>query len=410
MITPKMLEAIRYARVHGEIDAGINTGRKGLRINVPASVLQGLARRGLLDLYHSGPSGKGPHGYLTREGQLLASATKEGDLMSVASFVVNKRGTVMQKRKKQPAKRKPVKKVQKKAPKKVQRRKAPPRTQKPKPYRLTMGGIRPMALNVHLILIDEQEDFVNPNGALFVKGAEENVKRVAKMIERVGPKFNDIHLTMDSHRKIDISHPMWWVDRQGKHPKPFTVITPESVEAGDWRTFIMTHRDRSLKYLKALKSTGRYAHVIWPEHCLIGDQGHNIAPVIAAAVHGWEEKNYAFPDIVTKGSNPWTEHFSAVRAEVPDPEDDTTQINQRLVTTLEEADVVAWAGEALSHCLAHTFRDTIAAFSDPEKVRKMVLLRDGSSPVGGFENLGEDFVRDMRAKGMQISTTTDFLA
>lgn len=267
-----------------------------------------------------------------------------------------------------------------------------------------------MALNVHLILIDEQNDFVNPNGALYVKGGDENVKRVARMIDRLAPKLTDIHLTMDSHHKVDISHPMWFVDDKGRHPAPFTMITPEDLETGKWRTFVMAHRDRTLKYLKALKATGRYPHVIWPEHCLIGDQGHNLDPTLAAAVHGWEEKRYATSDVVTKGSNPWTEHFSAVRAEVPDPTDPSTQINQGLVDTLESADIVAWGGEALSHCLANTFRDAISAFSDPTKVKKMVLLKDASSSVPGFENLGDGFVKEMIAKGMQVSTTTDFLA
>ena len=40
----------------------------------------------------------------------------------------------------------------------------------------------------------------------------------------------------------------------------------------------------------------------------------------------------------------------------------------------------------------------------------MVLCTDGSSSVPGFEKLGDDFVREMVAKGMQTSTTTDILA
>lgn len=267
-----------------------------------------------------------------------------------------------------------------------------------------------MALKVELVCIDAQNDFTNPNGSLFVKGGDENVKRTAAMIDRLRSKLTEIHLTMDSHRKMDISHPLWWMDGKGKSPAPFTMISPDDVRNGVWTTRVPGHRERCLKYLEALTTRGRYPHVIWPEHCLIGDEGHNINPVLSAAVHRWEEQRLAIPDVVTKGSNPWTEHFSAVMAEVPDPTDPSTQINRGFIDTLENADIVLWTGEALSHCVANTFRDTAANFSDPSIIKKMILLKDASSPVPGFEKLGDDFVKEMIAKGMRTDTTVNVLS
>jgi nicotinamidase-related amidase len=114
-------------------------------------------------------------------------------------------------------------------------------------------------------------------------------------------------------------------------------------------------------------------------------------------------------DFVTKGSNPWTEHFSAVQAEVPDPEDPSTQVNTRFIQTLETADIILLAGEALSHCLANTVRDVARSFSDPKYVQKLILLTDASSNVTGFENYGADFVRDLTVLGMKTSTTDTVL-
>lgn len=265
-------------------------------------------------------------------------------------------------------------------------------------------------MKVHLMCIDAQKDFTDPNGSLFVKGGDANVGRTARMVERLLPKLTDITTTMDSHRKIDISHPMWWVDEHGKHPAPFTPITPDDMESGKWRTTQMGARKRTQEYLRALAATNRYPHVIWPEHCLIGDEGHNLHPTLAAAIHQWEEKRYAVPNVVTKGSNMWTEHFSAVQAEVPDPTDPSTQVNRGLVEALEDADIILWTGEALSHCLANTFRDVVKNFSDPAYVQKMTLLTDATSPVPGFEVLGENFIRDMTALGMKLSTTVDILS
>ncbi len=114
-------------------------------------------------------------------------------------------------------------------------------------------------------------------------------------------------------------------------------------------------------------------------------------------------------DIVTKGSNPFTEHYSAVQADVHDPEDVTTTLNVDFIERLEVADVIGVAGEALNFCLSNTIRDIATKFG-PDKVRKFHLLTDASSNVPGFEKLGDDFVRDLKAMGMNLTTTTDFLA
>ena len=263
-------------------------------------------------------------------------------------------------------------------------------------------------VNIELVVIDPQNDFCSPHGSLYVKGAELDMERLARLVVRLKHKLNDIHVTLDSHRRVDISHPIWWKDSAGKPPAPFTVITPAEVRASKWTTAAPSAYKRSLAYLDTLQATNRYAHVIWPEHCLIGDEGHNIAPVFSAAVHEWESR-YAQANFITKGSNPWTEHFSGVRAEVPDMEDPSTQLNTDLIKTLANADIILLAGEARSHCVANTVQDIVAAFADPDCIRKIHLLTDATSDVDGFQHLGNAFLDSMRLKGMRTTTTTDFL-
>lgn len=262
---------------------------------------------------------------------------------------------------------------------------------------------------IELLVIDPQNDFCDPNGSLYVPGAEEDMKRLASLVTRLKDKLADIHVTLDSHRKVDISHPMWWKDSSGKSPDPFAVITAQDLKDGKRTTAQPGMFARSLEYLDALDKTGRYPHIIWPYHCLIGDEGHNVVPELSAAIHDWEDR-FAQADFITKGSNPWTEHFSGVKAEVPDPEDPTTQVNTSLIQTLEDADVILIAGEALSHCLANTVRDIATEFSDPRYIQKIHLLKDATGNVTGFEQYGEDFIKELTAKGMQVTTTKDFLA
>ena len=265
-------------------------------------------------------------------------------------------------------------------------------------------------MKIHLLIIDPQMDFMDyPGrpGALAVPGGHQDMLRLTRLVESFGGSLRDIHVTLDSHHALDIAHPTWWMDAQGNPPSPFTVITAADVASGKWRARIPEFAQRSADYVQALADEGRYALVIWPEHCLIGSEGHTIHPELFGALRDWERKNLAVVDMVTKGSNPFTEHYSGLKAEVPDPEDDTTQLNMGLIQTLESADMVLIAGEALSHCVANTVRDIVASF-DPSAVSKLALLRDCCSSVPGFEKLGEDFVQEMRALGVKIVDSTDF--
>jgi nicotinamidase-related amidase len=267
----------------------------------------------------------------------------------------------------------------------------------------------PMSKQIHLVVIDPQIDFCDPRGALYVQGAERDIERLAAMVARVAPKLDDIHVTLDSHRLIDVAHPIFWKDSAGRHPAPFTIITAADVREGRWTPTLPSVYQRMVDYVEALESGGRYPLCIWPPHCLIGSGGHAVMPGLLRALQCWEEQRFAMVDYVTKGSNPWTEHYSAVCADVPDPSDPGTQINTRFIQTLMEADIVAIAGEAGSHCLANTVRDIATNFRDDSYIRRLVLLQDATSPVPGFEAYQTDFIREMTARGMQISTTRDFL-
>jgi len=262
-------------------------------------------------------------------------------------------------------------------------------------------------MNLHFLIIDPQNDFANPKGSLFVPGAEKDSERLATMLKRHASKIDDIHITLDTHHWVDIAHPIFWMDGRGKHPAPFTQITEDEVLNGKWRTTHPGFQARATDYVKALKASGRYTLIIWPPHCLIGQWGNNVVVPIAEAVTAWEN-NLAMIDYVTKGSNMWTEHYSAVQADVPDPEDPSTLLNTRLLDTLEKADLIALSGQALSHCVANTVRDIANNFGDAN-ISKLVLIEDTTSSVPGFELWGEQFLMEMKGRGMRTAKSTEFL-
>lgn len=295
-------------------------------------------------------------------------------------------------------------------------------------------------MNIQLVVVDPQNDFVKatgPNGrkgTLVVPGAEADMQRLATMITRIGPKLDAIHVTLDSHQTIGIERPEWWKrSSDGALPAPFTSlgIHPDgkrivridfstgapvaTEEEYTTRKLDFLHKGGvtgkgSFGYLQALAANSRYPHVVWTEHCIVGTWGWSIVEEVSDALIGWERANFERVNYVVKGNNPFTEHFSGVKAEVPDPTDPSTQINTNLIQTLETADLILLTGEALSHCVANTGRDIVSAFSDPKYVAKLVLLEDTTSNVGGFEWLGKGFLDDMRAKGMRVETSTSILS
>lgn len=262
-------------------------------------------------------------------------------------------------------------------------------------------------LKIELLLIDPQNDFCDQKGSLYVPGAEQDMYRVAAFIKKHKKNLSDIHVTLDSHHFVDVAHPIMYKDIDGKHPAPFTLITSKDLKDGVWNTTKPYMKKRFIEYTEALEKNNRYALCIWPPHCLIGSWGAMVYPEVFEALLEWEQ-DFAIVDYVTKGSNFWTEHYSAVQAEVPDPNDPGTALNIKLIQPLAYADMILVMGEASSHCTKFTVEDTINNFG-PENIKKMVLLTDCMSPVTGFEQQAEDFFKDFIARGGRVSTSKDVL-
>lgn len=257
----------------------------------------------------------------------------------------------------------------------------------------------------HLVIIDPQNDFCDPSGALYVKGAEKDMERLADFISKNRKRLDDIQVTLDSHQVVHIAHPIFWVDTHGKHPSPFTLIQVSDVENGKWRANSPGWQKRALEYVRALKANGRYVLCIWPPHCLIGSWGHSIFPAVSNALREYQE-TFADVQFVTKGSNPLTEHYSAVRADVIDPADPSTNINASFIQRLQDADRVLISGQASSHCVFNTLRDIVDQFG-AENANKIVLLQDTMSPVPGFENLHADLMAYCNANSISIANSTE---
>jgi nicotinamidase-related amidase len=264
---------------------------------------------------------------------------------------------------------------------------------------------------IDLVIIDPQFDFCDPSGSLYVAGAEKDMERGAGLIQRLGKRISNIHVTLDSHHLFDIAHPIFWKDSSGKNPDPFTIISHSDVKDGAWIPVYPSLMKHCLEYTKTLEDGGRYPLCIWPPHCLIGSKGATVYSDMYSALTDWEKDNVEMVDYITKGSNYTTEHYSAIKAEVPDQADPSTAVNTAFIQTLMEADIIPVMGEASSHCVLNTLQDIITEFSDDSWIKKLVIIEDATSPVDlpEYRQKANDFFQELKNKGVQFSTTDKFL-
>lgn len=305
-----------------------------------------------------------------------------------------------------------------------------------------------MANRVDIVVIDGQNDFLaNGNepenwpwphggrqrGALYIEGADVEAVRVANMIKGDGLEvFNKIHASLDGHDRNDGSHNVSWKDRFDNVIEPFTIITYDDVKAltytpsfrfGVWEGKAVPAREWALNYTEALAELGRAPLCLWPVHCKKASWGANIYHPLDEAYDAWCDHTGAWIDFISKGGWPWTEHYSALIADVPDPTRPETQMNTAVVTDVAGANRIVWCGWAGSHCTAWTAKDAVNFFepSDEEKkkgaknefVEKSIFLEDACAPVPNpapgvdFEKNRRDFLDEMQSRGAVISTTTE---
>lgn len=258
-----------------------------------------------------------------------------------------------------------------------------------------------------LLIVDPQNDFCDiPDAALPVSGADADMHRLASFVRSTGERFSSIVITLDSHPTVAIERTSFWATGKGEPVLPFTPVLAADVVAGRFAPRNPRLTDEVLAYLRALEGAGRYQLMIWPIHCVVGTWGHNIHVELAARIAEWETATQRVAMKVLKGSNPLTEQYSAVRAEVPRPDDPSTQTNELLIAAVRPGDgLLVVAGEASSHCVRATMLDLIETMT-PRERGQVVLLRDCMSPVSGFEQAADRFFTDAQGLGVQITTST----
>ncbi|AFY40949.1 hypothetical protein [Nostoc sp. PCC 7107] len=298
-------------------------------------------------------------------------------------------------------------------------------------------NIPPSALDktrICLLLIDVQNTFCIPGFELFVGGksgtaAVDDNQRLCEFIYRNLGKITTIIPTLDTHTAMQIFHPIFWVNAEGKHPTPAaTNITPADIDQGIWQinpaVASIANGDYELlkkqayHYVNQLSQNGKYPLIVWPYHSMLGGIGHALVSAVEEAIFFHSIARQSQTQFELKGENALTENYSILRPEVLIGYDQNplAHKNTKLIKQLLEFDIVIIGGQAKSHCVAWTIDDLLTEIKqvDATLAKKVYLLEDSTSPVvvpgvvDYTEQADAAFSRFAEA-GMHIIKTTDFI-
>ncbi len=264
---------------------------------------------------------------------------------------------------------------------------------------------------IALVLVDYQHDFVDPTGTLYVPGSQEDVARLLTWFYRNAHRISSVYASLDTHLPFQIFYSSWWIDpKTGEHPQPFTVITVDDVTSMRWVPVIQP--DWSIEYVHLLQLQAKKDLMIWPFHTMEGSLGHMLVAPISEAVAWHSAARQAQPTYVVKGRTVRTEYYGIFGAEVPDPDDPSSGLNETLLDAVMKHDKIYIAGEAKSHCVLETERQVVGRFGNqPDLLKRLYFLRDCTSSVKhpsiDFDKLAETELAAMERQGVQMVLSTD---
>jgi nicotinamidase/pyrazinamidase len=264
---------------------------------------------------------------------------------------------------------------------------------------------------VLLVLVDTQVDFVHEDGALSVPGAVADTRRTIEWLFRNLGKVTDIVASLDSHIPFQIFYPGWWVNADGEHPGPYTLISAEDVAQRTWMPTV--EEEWSASYVAELEEQAKKVLTIWPYHTMIGTPGHAITPALYEAITYHTSARSVEPDFYIKGSIPKTEHYSILEPEVKVEDEPLGVLNTDLLKRFATYDRIYIAGQAKSHCVLETVTSIVRYFEETREdlIGKLRLLGDCTSSVAhpeiDFEALASAELANFQQQGLQIVESTD---
>ncbi|MFA5124619.1 MAG: hypothetical protein WC473_02210 [Patescibacteria group bacterium] len=279
-----------------------------------------------------------------------------------------------------------------------------------------MANLKPAAqatVKRLLVGIDLQDDFIMPEiknpdgtaiqkaGSLLVSGAVDDTRRLVELIYNEPEYFTGMLFSQDQHIPFQIFFPTWWRKRDRSMVDPFTFLTQEAVQKGDF--YPAVEKQWSLDYIKQLKEM-----MIWPFHCMIGTPGSSLMPALAEAVHWLSIARGIQPEYLFKGTVPKTEHYGPFCPCVEVPTHPQGTLHTVLLDRVAAHDGgTVFCGEAEDYCVKTGMQQVVEYFGKKHQsaLSQIRFLRDCTSMVFPQNRLEADnFLQNMEDRGVIITT------
>ena len=264
---------------------------------------------------------------------------------------------------------------------------------------------------IAVILVDYQQDFVDPAGTLYVPGSQEDIARFLRWFYMHAYKITSVYASLDTHLPLQIFYSSWWQNPQtGAHPQPYTVITAGDIDNKTWAPIL--EPEWSVQYVHLLQQKAKKDLMIWPYHTMEGTLGHILAAPLSEAIAWHSAARNTRPTYIEKGRTARTEFYGIFGAEVPDPQSPESALNTALLDAVMQHDKVYIAGEAKSHCVLETERQLVDHYAhQPAMLQKLYFLKDCTSsvqhPTIDFDALAETELARMKEMGVHLVLSTD---
>ena len=231
---------------------------------------------------------------------------------------------------------------------------------------------------IGLIIVDTQRDFIDPKkGALPVKGAVKDVRRMIQFIYEHLEDIYGIYVAMDTHYYDAIFHPYMWKKPNGEEIEPFTEITLEKINSNE---IIPLYRDKQIEYIKKLREENLKNLMIWPYHCIHGTDGWLLEKQLNNMLLFFERAKETNIKKIIKGTERFTEMYGAIKPEVVTPE--TRFFDMAWVYELKNYNEIYICGESKECGLYETAAQICDMYSGDKKITKKInVMMNCSSAI-----------------------------
>lgn len=208
-----------------------------------------------------------------------------------------------------------------------------------------------------LLIIDPNNDFTDPRGALYVPGADFTTENLREFL--VKNKDFDVIVSQDTHWVYNIGHSSFWTP----NPKPFEKITVKDLQEFKYKPRYFEELKDVEIYLEKVKEI-----TIWPNHCIKGSWGWEINESLLEVLP-------TDAMIFEKGINPTSEMYSVFNTRDEPMNPNLRNQGIPIFSSIEDYSEIVVAGQAKDYCVYHSLKSLLDYFGK-QIIPKITILSD----------------------------------